>query len=92
VLAAISPLLGLLGTVSGIIQTFRIITAHGNGDPKLLSAGISEALLTTEAGLLVAIPLLLCHHFLTRRVNTVMLDMEAAGTSLIAAGSSGRQQ
>ncbi|MFV0421035.1 MotA/TolQ/ExbB proton channel family protein [Oleidesulfovibrio sp.] len=89
VLAAISPLLGLLGTVSGIIQTFRVITAHGNGDPKLLSAGISEALLTTEMGLLVAIPLLLCHHFLTRRVNTIMLDMEAAGTSLIAAGASG---
>ncbi|GFM36275.1 MotA/TolQ/ExbB proton channel family protein [Desulfovibrio psychrotolerans] len=83
VLAAVSPLLGLLGTVSGIIQTFRVITAHGNGDPKLLSAGISEALLTTEVGLFTAIPLLLCHHFLTRRVHAVVLDMEVAGTSLI---------
>jgi biopolymer transport protein ExbB len=83
ILAAISPLLGLLGTVSGIIQTFRVITAHGNGDPKLLSAGISEALLTTEVGLLVAIPLLLGHHFLQRRVKNVLLDMEYAGMSLI---------
>lgn len=91
VLAAIAPLLGLLGTVSGIIQTFRIITAHGNGDPKMLSAGISEALMTTEMGLLVAIPLLLCHHFLTRRVNSIMLDLEGAGTALIATGKRGEQ-
>lgn len=83
VLAAVAPLLGLLGTVSGIIQTFRVITLHGNGDPKLLSAGISEALLTTEFGLLVAIPLLLSHHFLTRRMNSIVLDMETAGTALI---------
>ena len=83
VLATVSPLLGLLGTVSGIIQTFRIITLHGNGDPKLLSAGISEALLTTEMGLVVAIPLLLCHHFLARRVDGIVLDMELAGTALI---------
>jgi len=85
VLAAVAPLLGLLGTVSGIIQTFRVITAYGNGDPKVLSAGISEALLTTELGLLVAIPLLLCHHFLARRVQAILLDMEVAGTALIAA-------
>jgi biopolymer transport protein ExbB len=85
ILAAVSPLLGLLGTVSGIIQTFRVITAHGNGDPKLLSAGISEALVTTEIGLLVAIPLLLSHHFLQRRVKNVLVDMEYAGMSLITA-------
>lgn len=91
VLAAVSPLLGLLGTVSGIIQTFRVITEHGNGDPKLLSAGISEALLTTEVGLFVAIPLLLCHHFLSRRVNAVVTDMEVTGTALIVerAGEAG---
>lgn len=91
VLAAVSPLLGLLGTVSGIIQTFRVITEHGNGDPKLLSAGISEALLTTEVGLFVAIPLLLCHHFLSRRVNAVVTDMEVTGTALIVerAGDTG---
>lgn len=83
IMAAVSPLLGLLGTVSGIIQTFRIISAFGNGDPKLLSGGISEALLTTEAGLMVAIPLLLCHHFLNQRVRAVILDMETAGAALL---------
>ena len=85
IFATVSPLLGLLGTVSGIIQTFRVITAYGNGDPKLLSTGISEALLTTEMGLLVAIPLLLCHHFLSRRVTAVITDMEYAGMALITA-------
>lgn len=84
VFAATSPLLGLLGTVSGIIHTFRVITAHGNGDPALLSGGISEALLTTEMGLIVAVPLLLSHHFLSRRKNTIVLDMETAGAAYIA--------
>jgi biopolymer transport protein ExbB len=59
VLAAVAPLLGLLGTVTGMISTFDIITEHGTGDPKLLSSGISEALITTELGLIVAIPTLL---------------------------------
>jgi len=59
VIAAVSPLLGLLGTVTGIINTFDIITIHGTGDPKLLSGGISEALVTTMLGLMVAIPLIL---------------------------------
>lgn len=87
VFAAVSPLMGLLGTVSGIIQTFRVITQYGNGDPTLLSSGISEALLTTEMGLVVAIPLLLCHHFLTRRKNAIILDMETAGAAFIASHS-----
>lgn len=90
VMAAVAPLLGLLGTVSGIIQTFRVIAVHGNGDPKLLSSGISEALLTTEMGLIVAIPLLLCHHFLSRRVSAVVLDMEVAGAAVISAGREAR--
>lgn len=89
VFAAVSPLLGLLGTVSGIIHTFRIITDHGNGDPTLLSGGISEALLTTEMGLVVAVPLLLCHHFLARRKNAILLDMETAGAAYIARQSNG---
>lgn len=59
VLAAVAPLLGLLGTVTGMISTFDIITEFGTGDPKLLSGGISEALITTELGLIVAIPALL---------------------------------
>lgn len=90
IMAAIAPLLGLLGTVSGIIQTFRVIAVHGSGDPKLLSAGISEALVTTEMGLVVAIPLLLCHHFLSRRVSRVILDMEMAGAAVISAGLEAR--
>ncbi len=83
IFAAVAPLLGLLGTVSGIVKTFRVITAHGSSDPQILSGGISEALLTTEMGLLVAIPLLLAHHFLSRRISNIMLDMELASTTLI---------
>lgn len=56
VIAAVSPLLGLLGTVTGIIETFNVITEFGTGDPKLMAGGISEALVTTELGLIVAIP------------------------------------
>ncbi len=83
IFAAVSPLLGLLGTVSGIVTTFRVITAFGNSDPKMLSGGISEALLTTEMGLLAAIPLLLIHHFLHRRMQNIVLDMELASTIVI---------
>ncbi len=61
VIAAVAPLMGLLGTVTGMIATFRVITEHGTGDPRMLSGGISEALVTTELGLLVAIPVLLLH-------------------------------
>jgi biopolymer transport protein ExbB len=65
VFAAVAPLMGLLGTVTGMISTFDIITEHGTGDPKLLSHGISEALITTELGLLVAIPALLFGNILS---------------------------
>ncbi|MBW1975880.1 MAG: DUF3450 family protein [Deltaproteobacteria bacterium] len=64
--AAVSPLLGLLGTVSGIIQTFQTITVVGTGNPKYLSAGISEALITTQFGLMIAVPLVVAHHFFER--------------------------
>ncbi len=72
VLAAVSPLLGLLGTVTGMIETFQSITLFGTGDPKLMSGGISEALITTQLGLAVAIPLVLLHSLLTGRVNRVV--------------------
>lgn len=65
VMAAVSPLLGLLGTVTGMISTFDVITEYGTGNPKMLSGGISEALVTTELGLIVAIPALLLGHLLT---------------------------
>lgn len=76
VFAAASPLLGLLGTVTGMIRMFEAITKFGTGDPKLLAGGISEALITTEVGLIVAIPLLLIHNFLRNRRNRIQADME----------------
>lgn len=72
VLAAVSPLLGLLGTVTGMIETFQSITLFGTGDPKLMSGGISQALVTTQLGLAVAIPLVLFHSLLTGRVNRLV--------------------
>lgn len=82
VFGAIAPLLGLLGTVTGMIDTFRVITLFGTGDPKLMSGGISEALVTTELGLAVAIPTMLFHTFLSRRVNTIVGDMEEKAVTM----------
>jgi biopolymer transport protein ExbB len=82
VFGAVAPLLGLLGTVTGMIATFRVITLYGTGDPKLMSGGISEALITTEWGLFVAIPTMLIHTFLPRRVNTIVGDMEEKAVTM----------
>ena len=76
--AASAPLLGLLGTVTGIINTFKQITIFGSGDVKSLSGGISEALITTKFGLIVAIPSLLLHAYLSRRARGVTAQMEAS--------------
>lgn len=80
IFAAVSPLLGLLGTVTGMIETFQVITLFGAGDPRLMSGGISQALVTTQLGLAVAIPLLLVHSFLQGRANSMIavLDETAA--------------
>ena len=83
VIAAISPLLGLLGTVTGMISTFDIITEFGTGDPKLLSSGISEALLTTKFGLVVAIPLLLIGNLLSGWGRKIKDDLEQAALNMI---------
>ncbi|MEZ0574768.1 MotA/TolQ/ExbB proton channel family protein [Halodesulfovibrio aestuarii] len=83
-LAAVAPLLGLLGTVTGMINTFQIITLFGTGDPHMLSGGISEALVTTQLGLAVAIPIMLLHHILNSRVDRIVTEMEEKGTALIA--------
>jgi biopolymer transport protein ExbB len=81
VCASAAPLLGLLGTVTGMIHTFRLITVFGTGDARLLSSGISEALITTEVGLMIAIPALLVHAFLSRRLRrAVALAQETAAT------------
>lgn len=74
--AATAPLLGLLGTVTGMINTFQLITLFGTGDAQSLSSGISEALITTEFGLIVAIPALIMHALLSRKVHAIMTDME----------------
>ncbi|HPP86817.1 MAG TPA: MotA/TolQ/ExbB proton channel family protein, partial [bacterium] len=75
VFAAITPLLGLLGTVVGMIKTFEAISIFGAGDPRLMSAGISEALITTELGLSVAIPILFIHNLLENKVDIVVSDI-----------------
>jgi biopolymer transport protein ExbB len=75
-IASISPLLGLLGTVTGIIKAFNAINAGGMGDPRMLSGGISEALITTAAGLLVAIPALIAYRYLRGRVDRIVIEME----------------
>jgi biopolymer transport protein ExbB len=75
-IAAISPLLGLLGTVIGMVQVFAAITTHGVGNPAVLADGISQALITTAAGLSVAIPALIGYRYLRGRVDALVVEME----------------
>jgi biopolymer transport protein ExbB/TolQ len=81
-LGAIAPLLGLLGTVTGMIRTFNVITVYGTGDPKLMSGGISEALIATKWGLCIAVPTMMLHVFLSRRAASVVSDMEEKAVGL----------
>jgi biopolymer transport protein ExbB len=83
VFAAVAPLLGLLGTVTGMITTFDVITEHGTGDPKLLAGGISEALITTKLGLMVAIPTLLIGTLLRGWAEAIQVNMERAALHVI---------
>jgi biopolymer transport protein ExbB len=83
VLAAVSPLLGLLGTVTGMIETFQSITLFGTGDPKLMSGGISQALVTTQLGLAVAIPLVMFHSMLTGRANRLIEKLGKYGSDIV---------
>ena len=85
VLAAVAPLLGLLGTVTGMINTFRVITIFGSGDPRLMAGGISEALITTQLGLAVAIPVMVAAALLSRKAQRITEDMEEKAVSLSAA-------
>jgi len=85
VLAGVAPLLGLLGTVTGMINTFNVITVHGTGDPRLMAGGISEALITTQLGLSVAIPILIAASLLSRRAQRIAGDMEEKALALAAA-------
>lgn len=83
-LAAVAPLLGLLGTVTGMIATFQAITLFGTGDPKLMAGGISQALVTTVEGLVVAIPLLFLHGMLAARSKALIQILEQQSAGLIA--------
>ncbi len=82
-LAAVAPLLGLLGTVTGMIGTFQVIALHGTGNPRLLSGGISEALVTTQMGLLAAVPILIAHAWLGRAVERRQTQLEALANALL---------
>mgnify|MGYP003461131696 CR=1 FL=1 len=82
-IAGISPLLGLLGTVTGIIKAFNAINEGGMGDPRMLSGGISEALLTTAAGLVVAIPALVAYRYLRGNVDRIVIEMEKDALRLV---------
>lgn len=80
---SIAPLLGLLGTVTGMINVFHVITLYGAGDPRMMSSGISEALVTTMLGLSAAIPLMLLHNVISRGVDRIVDDMEEQSVSLV---------
>lgn len=84
-IAAITPLLGLLGTVTGMVSAFEAITAQGVGDARVLSGGIGEALLTTAAGLIVAIPALIGYRYLRGRVDALVVEMEKEAIKLVRA-------
>lgn len=84
IIAAITPMLGLLGTVSGMIETFQSITLFGTGDPKLMSGGISQALVTTELGLAVAIPIMLIHSAISSKSNRIVQILDEESSALVA--------
>ncbi len=84
-IASVTPLLGLLGTVTGIIKAFNAISVEGTGDPRILSGGIAEALITTAAGLTVAIPALLAYRYLRGRVDGIVVQMEKEAMKLVEA-------
>ena len=81
--ATTGPLLGLLGTVTGMIATFKLISSFGSGDPKMLAAGISEALMATATGMGVAIPALLLHAFLSRKAKSILGSMEQTAVGFV---------
>ncbi len=82
-IAAITPLLGLLGTVVGMIKVFAVITTEGVGNPETLAGGISEALITTAAGLVIAIPSLIFYRYFRGKINQLVVDMEEQALKLV---------
>jgi len=92
ILAAIAPMMGLLGTVTGMIGTFQSITLFGTGDPKLMAGGISMALITTVMGLIAALPLLLIHSLLHSRASSLINIIELQSAGLIAQQAEANEQ
>jgi biopolymer transport protein ExbB len=84
-IAAVSPLLGLLGTVTGMIRTFKAITVVGIGDPSAMAGGIAEALITTAAGLIIAVPALMAYRYLRGKVDSLVIQMEKESLKLVQA-------
>ncbi len=84
IVSVVAPLMGLLGTITGMIKTFQVITLFGAGDPKLMAGGISEALITTEIGLCVAIPLVLLHSWLSSMSKQVVEVLEEQSAGVVA--------
>lgn len=78
-----SPLLGLLGTVTGMIKAFQAIALHGTGDAAILAKGISEALYTTASGLIIAIPCMIFYNYFNRKIDLIISDIEKTSTELI---------
>ena len=83
IIAGAAPLLGLTGTVAGIMQTFKVITLYGAGNPSMMAGGIAQALMVTEAGLVVAFPLLILHDHLQKRADAIEDEAVAGATRLI---------
>lgn len=90
-IATITPLLGLLGTVIGMISVFNVIMLEGTGDAGLLAGGISQALITTAAGLTVAIPAMISHRYFLRRMDSLVVTMEQEAVKLVDALHSERR-
>jgi biopolymer transport protein ExbB len=84
IIAAVAPLMGLLGTVTGMIVTFQAITLFGAGDPRLMAGGISQALITTVLGLCVAIPMLLLHNLVQGRAKHITEILQQRAVALVA--------
>lgn len=82
-IASVAPLIGFLGTVSGMIRAFTAIAEKGLGEPATVAAGIGEALITTASGLIVAIPCFIAYSYFVARVNSIGLNMELSGTHLL---------
>ena len=92
IVAYISPMAGLLGTVLGMIKSFKAIALQVAGDPNVVANGISEALLTTAAGLLIAIPAIIAYNTFNRKADKVMLEIEKTSTALINIKKAGKKE